>query len=62
MATLLAAFTSSASAQQSFIFFDNGELALIARTNPGVQEPSVPLYLNGVRVNDPGTTGADLFD
>ncbi len=52
----------AAGAQQTYNFFDNGEVALIAKTNAGVQEPSIPLYLGGVRVNDPMTVGADAFD
>lgn len=62
---ILAAISLAASrapAQQSYTFFDNGAVALLAITNQGVLEPSIPLYLNGVRVNDPGTGGADLFD
>lgn len=47
---------------QSVTFFDDGQLALVAITNPGVQEPSIPLFLHGVPVNDPGTPGTDLFD
>lgn len=58
----LSAATSETAAQQSYTIYDNGELALIARTNPGVQEPSIPIYLNGVRVNDPSTGGMDSFD
>src|SRR5688572_10170072 len=54
--------TTGASLAQMVTFHDDGQLALVALTNVGVQEPSVPLYRNGVRVNDPGTPGADLFD
>lgn len=58
-AVLLACGAASA---QSVTFFDDGQLALLALTNAGVQEPSVPLFRDGVRVNDPGTPGVDLFD
>ncbi len=43
-------------------FYDNGEVALIALRNSGVIEPSIPLYCNGARVDDPGTPGSDAFN
>jgi hypothetical protein len=49
-------------AQQSVNFYDNGEVALLAITNLGVQEPSIALFRDGQRVDDPATGGADLFD
>ena len=42
-------------------FFDDGAVALRAVLSGGVLEPGVPLYLNGVRVNDPGTPSSDVF-
>src|SRR5947207_13607611 len=58
-ALLLGARPFRAGAQYNF--FDNGEVALIAVHSGGVLEPGVPLYLNGVGVNDPGTPGPDVF-
>jgi hypothetical protein len=51
-----------ARAQQRVKFYDDGELALHAVTLEDFVEPSVPVYHNGVRVDDPGTSGADVFD
>lgn len=47
---------------QNFRFYDNGEVALWAVQNAGVQEPSIPLLFGGVRVDNPGTPGPDLYD
>ena len=43
-------------------FFDDGTVALLARINAGVREPSVPVLYNGVQVDDPGTVGEDVFN
>lgn len=59
---LMLALSSSAALAQTVTMLDDGELAVIATTNAGVQEPSVPAHLDGVRLNDPRTSGPDLFD
>ncbi len=43
---------------QAVRFFDDGEHALWAIQNQGVQEPSIPLFYDGQRVGD----GVQLFD
>jgi len=46
---------------QSYKFFDDGEVALLAIPDGGVLEPPIPLFLGGSRVDDPRTSGPDLF-
>ena len=55
------ALTALAAHAQNYKFFDDGEIALLAIPNGGVLEPSIPLYLNGVRVDDPRTGGPDVY-
>ncbi len=58
---VFAAACLTAPCRADVTFFDNGEFALVGILNGGVLEPGIPLYLNGVRVNDPGTVGLDTF-
>lgn len=62
LAVLTAVTTvSTAAAAQSFKFYDDGEVALLAIPDGGVLEPGGPLTLNGTRVDDPDTPGSDTF-
>ncbi|MBC7834817.1 MAG: hypothetical protein H7Y88_06925 [Phycisphaerales bacterium] len=49
-------------ARADFTFYWDAEFSLRAVTNAGVQEPSVPVYLNGARIDDGGTPGSELYD
>lgn len=60
-ALLMAAAVATSAHAQSYKFFDDGEVALLAILDGGVLEPPIPLSLQGVRVDDPGTNGPDLF-
>jgi hypothetical protein len=42
--------------------FDDGNVALWARTLASIEEPPVPVFHNGVRVDDPETPGDDLYN
>ena len=61
IAALTATAVSAAAAAQSYNFFDNGEVALLAIPDGGVLEPGVPLSLNGVPVVDPDNPGTGTF-
>ena len=61
VAALVMAGVAASATAQSYKFFDDGEVALLAIPDGGVLEPPIPLYLDGVRVDDPGTSGPDLF-
>ena len=52
---------STAAAAQSFNFYDDGEVALLAIPDGGVLEPGVPLTLNGATVVDPDNPGNETF-
>jgi hypothetical protein len=58
---MLAGACATGAGAQTVTFFDDGQLALVARRVPGVIEPAVPVYRDGIRVDDPGTGGADSF-
>ncbi len=60
-AALPSLLVAASGAVADVTFFDNGEVAMRAILNGGVIEPGIPLYLSGVRVNDPGTPGLDTF-
>lgn len=58
---IMAAAHGAAACAQTVTFFDDGELALVATSNSGVQEPAVSMYWLGARVDDPSTPGIDFF-
>ena len=56
----MAAVAASAGAQ-NYKCFDDGEVALVAIPDGGVLEPAIPLFLHGVRVDNPDTGGPDFY-
>lgn len=61
LAAFMVTAVSAAASAQSYSFFDNGEVALLAIPDGGVLEPGVPLSLNGVPVMDPDNPGDGTF-
>jgi hypothetical protein len=54
------ALAAGAARAQDHTFFDNGQFALRGLA-AGALEPPAPVFLNGVRVNNPGTPGDDVY-
>lgn len=46
---------------QNYKCYDDGEVALLAIPDGGVLEPAIPLFLQGLRVDNPDTSGPDTY-
>lgn len=61
-AAALAIFSTLAHASDGVTIFDDGRLAIWVVQRDGILEPSIPMYVDGIRIDDDATAGQDVFN